>query len=561
MRLLVLQLWREFVARLAYGLRVSMCVLLGCWATASWAQTPPILFDNFSACTPGTGTQPATTARGLPPADRIQVMLNLSGTVNCPGWTLQNTVHLAHYVSGTLLPNGAQNALWLNEELGSISQTVTGLTPGHVYKVSADAWTDDVDAPTALGVTLESGGKMVTKSMGMAANAGIQSISEELCAKSTDMKLTLFENGSTTSSPVVTNVKMEDLGTTCILTVTFDSVNGSAVGSQAVSYEEQAMNPTPPIRSGYGFVGWYTSAAYDALYDFSTHVTSDITLYAKWTPNAYYVSGTVQGLAAGNTLDLTNSNADQVTVTVDGRFQFVQSLVGSASYAVTIPAQPPKQICTVTQAQSGSMNNADVSNVLVECKGPYTVTYNALGGSAVASETVGPAVAATRPADPALADAVFGGWFTDPAGTQAYDFATPVNADITLYAKWSNTYTVGGSVTGLAAGQTVLLQNQEGVTLSLTADGSFNFWTRVVNLAAYTVVVSGQPSLQTCVVTQGAGAINSANVTDVLVTCTMNPVVPSVPAAATPVPTVSQLALFLLALGMGALGMRRLRQR
>lgn len=42
----------------------------------------------------------------------------------------------------------------------------------------------------------------------------------------------------------------------------------------------------------------------------------------------------------------------------------------------------------------------------------------------------------TRPADPARDGWKFEGWFTDEACTKAYDFATPVTGDITLFAKW-----------------------------------------------------------------------------------------------------------------------------
>ena len=33
-----------------------------------------------------------------------------------------------------------------------MSRTVTGLTVGHTYRVSAQAWTDNVNSPTALGL-------------------------------------------------------------------------------------------------------------------------------------------------------------------------------------------------------------------------------------------------------------------------------------------------------------------------------------------------------------------------------------------------------------------------
>ena len=51
-----------------------------------------------------------------------------------------------------------------------------------------------------------------------------------------------------------------------------------------------------------------------------------------------------------------------------------------------------------------------------------------------------------KPADPTRDGYTFGGWFTDEACTQAYDFSTPVTADLTLYAKWTkNAVNPGGN--------------------------------------------------------------------------------------------------------------------
>ena len=44
-----------------------------------------------------------------------------------------------------------------------------------------------------------------------------------------------------------------------------------------------AAKPTDPTESGFTFGGWYTEAACTTEFDFSTAVTGDIILYAKWT--------------------------------------------------------------------------------------------------------------------------------------------------------------------------------------------------------------------------------------------------------------------------------------
>lgn len=65
-------------------------------------------------------------------------------------------------------------------------------------------------------------------------------------------------------------------------TVTFDSNGGSAVPAQTVENGATATVPAEPTKEGYVFVGWYSDNTLENVYDFSTAVTANITLYAKW---------------------------------------------------------------------------------------------------------------------------------------------------------------------------------------------------------------------------------------------------------------------------------------
>jgi len=66
--------------------------------------------------------------------------------------------------------------------------------------------------------------------------------------------------------------------------VTFNSLGGSAVPPQSVLAGGKAAKPANPTRTNYYFAGWYADAACTVPWDFDTDViTSDITLYAKWS--------------------------------------------------------------------------------------------------------------------------------------------------------------------------------------------------------------------------------------------------------------------------------------
>lgn len=77
----------------------------------------------------------------------------------------------------------------------------------------------------------------------------------------------------------------------------------------------------------------------------------------------------------------------------------------------------------------------------------WTVAFNSNGGSACDTKFVATADGKlVKPADPTRDGYTFGGWYTDEACTQAYDFSTPVTADLMLYAKWTkNAVNPGGN--------------------------------------------------------------------------------------------------------------------
>lgn len=65
--------------------------------------------------------------------------------------------------------------------------------------------------------------------------------------------------------------------------VTFDYNDGATSLQVEVADDGTVARPEDPTRDGYTFGGWYTDEACTIEYDFSTPVTGDIILYAKWT--------------------------------------------------------------------------------------------------------------------------------------------------------------------------------------------------------------------------------------------------------------------------------------
>ena len=70
--------------------------------------------------------------------------------------------------------------------------------------------------------------------------------------------------------------------------VTFDAQNGSDPSTVAASFANGdwfVAAPAAPIRSGYKFLGWFTSKDGDTEFDFTAPVTASVDVYAKWVKN------------------------------------------------------------------------------------------------------------------------------------------------------------------------------------------------------------------------------------------------------------------------------------
>ncbi|MDF2926149.1 MAG: inlA [Paenibacillaceae bacterium] len=119
----------------------------------------------------------------------------------------------------------------------AVEATIAGLAAGTTYKVAVSAYGSELEGPNSEAVQVK----------------------------------TAVEPGS----PVPT------------YTVMFDSAGGSAVASATqVSAGTTIHAPDAPVLSGYTFTGWYTDTAYTDAWDFNADtITSDTTLYAKWTKN------------------------------------------------------------------------------------------------------------------------------------------------------------------------------------------------------------------------------------------------------------------------------------
>ena len=260
-----------------------------------------------------------------------------------------------------------------------------------------------------------------------------------------------------------------------------------------------------------------------------TMSTANVTSVAVTCATSYSVGGTVSGLTG--TLVLQDNGGDNLSVSANGAFTFPTLVASGAPYKATVLTNPSGQTCAVANG-SGTMSTANVTSVAVTCTtNAYSVggTVSGLSGTVVLQDNGGDNLSVSASGSFTFATKLVSGAaykvtvLTNPAGqacTVASGSGTIKTANITNVAvtcKTSAAYSVGGTVSGLSG--TVVLQDNGGDNLSVSASGSFTFATKLVSGAAYKVTVLTNPAGQACTVASGSGTIKTANITNVAVTC------------------------------------------
>ena len=92
------------------------------------------------------------------------------------------------------------------------------------------------------------------------------------------------------NTPITGNTKVYAKWTANDYYVSFFTEHGDPPTSQNVKYNGTANDPGTLTEEGYTFDGWYTDDNYSKKFDFTKPITSNTTVYAKWTAKDYEVS-------------------------------------------------------------------------------------------------------------------------------------------------------------------------------------------------------------------------------------------------------------------------------
>jgi len=260
----------------------------------------------------------------------------------------------------------------------------------------------------------------------------------------------------------------------------------------------------------------------------------------------YVVGGTVNGLLNGQMLTLLDNGGDAKTIVGGGSgtdaFTFATPVSYGASYQVTVGTQPVNQICSVSAGTGSAMAvSSNVSNVALNCSTDhYTIggTVSGLDSAQQLTLIDNGADSLTLAANGAFTFATpvaYGASYAVTVGSQPANQVCVVtagtasgsgigaNVNTVAVTCTNDTYTIGGTVTGLSSGQTVTLLNNGGDARTVTGNGSgsdaFTFATRIPYLGNYAVTIGAQPSGEICAVSGGVGSGVAANIAGTVVSC------------------------------------------
>ena len=236
------------------------------------------------------------------------------------------------------------------------------------------------------------------------------------------------------------------------ITFTTNTTTPDTIDDQSVYDSYLVTEPTGLTKEHYTLVGWYKDDG--SKYDFSTPVSGDLHLSAKWQPSECTVTFDLNGHP-----DAKNPPASQIV---------------KHGQPVTEPSPAPEEHgykfggwytdkdCTArnkfTFDADGKSTTPITDHITLYAKweiNKYTVTFDFNTGktSTPKTEEVEYGSSVSKPTEPTHTGYTFGGWYTADGKEFTFDAdgksTNPITDNITLYAKWEiNKYTVTFDVDG-----------------------------------------------------------------------------------------------------------------
>ena len=204
--------------------------------------------------------------------------------------------------------------------------------------------------------------------------------------------------------------------------VSFITEHGKTPTSQNVKYNGTANDPGKLSEDGYTFIGWYADEDRTIEFDFTQPITSNTTVYAKWTAKDYEVSFVTEH---GDTPTSQNVPYNG-TATYPGELR---------AEGYTFIGWYADHTCT-TEFNFRTPITGDTKVYAKWTANDYEVRFITEHGDPPTSQNVKYNGTANDPGTLTAEGYTFIGWYTDHTCTTEFNFSTPITGDTKVYAKW-----------------------------------------------------------------------------------------------------------------------------
>lgn len=423
-------------------------VIVEPWVTATVAPTLTALSnledtsvdggnsDTALETTTGSTTEPVTESTAEPTGETTTPLIpEVMDTAD----TSENRA-LQPETGISLAAIGGEDSVTLKiGESATITSNVTGTSADSDHR---ESWASDNEAVAKVEFTLGNDYKAASATV-TGVSAGIATITHTYYIS--EQVLFWTQLGKHTETIQVTVSASE-------YTVTFsvgdDAAAAGVAAPDAITVTGgQTISDLPePVWKGEDgqfvkvFAGWYSDEASTTEFTSETVVNADTALYAKWVdPEAkgvYYVNFYSQD---GQTVHLTLSAMAGKTVAPPQG----PTLVGKVfkGWSTTMQGDSPVadlsafNFNTPISDAANQGTNGQTLNLYAWYADSVTVSFIANGGTAVPSQIIAKGDTATS-GQTTRTGYTFRGWSTDKDNYTEFDFTTPVNEDLTLYAFW-----------------------------------------------------------------------------------------------------------------------------
>lgn len=255
------------------------------------------------------------------------------------------------------------------------------------------------------------------------------------------------------SSLALTYTRVKLPGLECV-TVTYKDGNNILKVDNDVVKNSTAENYIPSSgNDDYVFSGWYTDSALTNPYDFSTTITSDLTLYVKWVEgNRSIVHFDLQGGVGNsttedksvknkNTVDKPGTNPTKQGVTFSGWYMYAYSdAVDIYNKIDKDDKNAPKDFAEFWDSCKFDFDTKIESDTTIYAHWSQTVVTFMNDSTVYLKSNVTWSGNVTKPTtDPTKTDMAFQYWATKNGDDYVqYNWNTPVVKDLTLYAVFSS---------------------------------------------------------------------------------------------------------------------------